>query len=250
VEFLKLEKEESVVTVILNRGKVNALSEEMVDELTDCLHELGEDSRARAILLTGREKFFSFGFDIPQFLSYSRGEFTRFLTKFTDLYTYLYLYPKPVVAALNGHTIAGGCMLATACDYRIMATGKARISLNEVTFGSSVFAGSVEMLRACAGRRNAGTILSKGLMLSAEEAVDLGLVDAKTDEEELPGIAYGVAMDYAKRQGPAFESIKRLLREPVADEMKRRERDSIHEFVNIWYSEDTWRQLQQIKIRS
>jgi len=66
------------------------------------------------VVLTGRDRFFSFGLDIPEFLSYSKPDFIRFVTKFADLYTYVFLYPKPVLAALNGHTIAGGCMLATA----------------------------------------------------------------------------------------------------------------------------------------
>ena len=85
-------------------------------------------------------------------------------------------------------------------------------------------------------------------MLSAEDALELGLIDAKSSEEDLPGIAYKVAFDFAEKQGPAYQSIKRLLREPVAEEMKRRERGSIREFVNIWYSEATWKQLQQIRI--
>jgi 3,2-trans-enoyl-CoA isomerase len=73
--------------------------------------------RIAAVILTGSGKFFSFGFDIPEFLAITKEEFTEYLANFTDLYTYLFLYSKPVIAALNGHTMAGGCMLALACDH-------------------------------------------------------------------------------------------------------------------------------------
>ena len=84
----------------LSRGKVNALNETAIDEMTGCFKELAADAGVRAIILTGTGKFFTFGFDIPEFLSYPRESFIRYLTKFTDLCTYLFLYPKPVVAAI------------------------------------------------------------------------------------------------------------------------------------------------------
>ena len=115
----------------------------VIDETAGCLQSLAADPDIRAVILTGDGSFFSFGFDIPEFLSHSKESFSSLLKRFTGLYTYLFTYPKPVVAALNGHAVAGGCMLALACDYRIMVSGKAKISSNEIAFGSSVFAGSV-----------------------------------------------------------------------------------------------------------
>jgi enoyl-CoA hydratase/carnithine racemase len=158
MEFVLVSKDDGIATVTLSRRKVNALNEAVIEELNACLKELEGAADVRGVILTGRGKFFSFGFDIPEFLSLPKESFARYLTKFTDLYRYMFLYPKPLVAALNGHTIAGGCMLATACDYRLMISGKARISLNEITFGSSVFAGSVELLRYWTGDKNAQTI--------------------------------------------------------------------------------------------
>ena len=111
---IELKKSDSIATLVLNRGKVNALNGVVVDELREHLNALEDDSQARSVILTGSGKFFSFGFDIPEFLSFTKDRFAHYLTSFTGLYTYLFLYPKPVVAALNGHTIAGGCMLALA----------------------------------------------------------------------------------------------------------------------------------------
>ena len=160
----------------------------------------------------------------------------------------MFMYPKPIVAALNGHTIAGGCMLALACDRRIMVSGKARISLNEIDFGSSVFAGSTEMLRFWVGDKNATAILYSGAMYSAEEAEMLGLIDQAVTEENLIPVALDKALELGKKYNPAFAGIKSLLRKSIVENMKSREHKSIAEFVEIWYSDHTWENLKNIKI--
>lgn len=234
---------------MLNRGKVNALNGEVVDQLRAQLKSLETDTAVKAIIITGAGKFFSFGFDIPEFLSFEKGQFVAYLENFTNLYTYLFLYPKPVVAAVNGHAMAGGCMLALACDYRVMINGNARISLNEIGFGSSVFAGSVEMLRFCVGSANASTVLYSGAMYSAPEAQRLGLVNELANEPELAFISSQAASSLGSKHPPAFASIKAMLRGSTAEEMVRREGASIRRFADIWYSEATWANLQNITIR-
>lgn len=248
MNFVRVKTNEGIATVVLNRGKVNALNGEVVDELRESFKALEVDKDLKAIILTGHGKFFSFGFDIPEFLSFSKEEFTNYLINFTDLYTYLFLYPKPVVAALNGHTIAGGCMLALACDKRVMVDGKGKISLNEIAFGSSVFAGSTEMLRFWTGSANATKVLYSGAMYSAKEALSVGLVHTVVTEQNLMVQARMNASDLSMMHLPAFTSIKSLLRKPIAEKMMKRERESIREFVDIWYSEATWKKLQNIKI--
>ncbi len=233
MEFTRVSTGEGVAEVTFSRGKVNALNEPAVEELADCFQKLAADPEAKAIIFTGQGKFFSFGFDIPEFLSYSKESFTRYLTKLTGLYTYLFTYPKPLVAALNGHTIAGGCMLALACDYRVMVAGKAKISLNEITFGSSLFAGSLRMLRFVVGEKNAQSIAYSGAMYTAEEAQQLGLVDQVASEEKLMDHAREAARRFAAKDSAAFRSIKRMLRRSAAEDMKRCEESSVREFVDI-----------------
>jgi enoyl-CoA hydratase/carnithine racemase len=244
MDFVSLTTNEGIARVALSRGKVNAINEKVVDELTDCFRALSYDPSVTAVILTGEGKFFTFGFDIPEFLSYTKEAFVRYLTKFTGLYTAIFLYPKPVVAALNGHTIAGGCMLAIACDYRIMVMGNAKISLNEINFGSSVFAGSVELMKLWLGQKQAEAVLLSGAMYSAEEALQMGLIDRITTKDDLDGEALKNAREYASQDSAAFRSIKKLLRQSTAEEMTKREKASILEFVDIWYSEKTWKGLQ------
>lgn len=250
MDFVSVSANEGIAEASLKRGKVNALNEQAVEEIGGCFQRLAVDPDIKAVIFTGDGPFFSFGFDIPEFLTYSRESFSRFLKEFTSLYTYLFTYPKPLVAALNGHAIAGGCMLALACDYRIMVSGRAKISLNEIIFGSSVFAGSVAMLKFLIGGKNAQAVLYDGTMYSAQAASQLGMIDQVSSEERLAGDAREVARRLAAKNAAAFRSIKGLLREPVADEMTKKEPQSVREFVEIWYSENTWKNLQGIRIHS
>lgn len=239
----------TLAEITLERGKVNALNEAVVDELAQCFLRLADDPSVRSIVFTASGKFFSFGFDIPGFLDHSKEAFLAYLRKFAMLYRNLFAYPKPIVAALNGHAVAGGCMLALACDARLMAAGKTKIALNEIGFGSSLFAGSVEMLRYCVGNRNAERIACSGTMFAPEEALSLGLVDRVVDQAELLLAARALARDYGTKDPAAFRSVKTLLRAPVLDEMARREDASLREFVEIWYSDATRQQLRKIEIR-
>lgn len=250
MEFLQTKKENGVATVTLQRDKVNPLNEDFIDQLQQCFENLESDKEVKVVVLTGHGKFFSFGFDIPGFMEHSKEDFKKYLVKFTNFYSYLFLFPKPVIAALNGHTIAGGCMIASACDYKIMVDGKAKISLNEITFGSTVFAGSVEMLKYAVGTKHAEEFLYTGKMYSAEEALKINLVDEIITEEYFYEHVRNVAAEFLKKDSSAFYSIKKLLRKSVYDKMILMEKKSIDEFIEIWYSPETREKLNQIKIHS
>jgi Delta3-Delta2-enoyl-CoA isomerase len=250
MNFVRISRQNGIATVTLARGKVNALNEAVIEELDDTLQVLESEKDVRAIIITGQGKFFSFGFDVQEFMNYAREDFARYLKKFSDLITCLFIFPKPVVAALNGHTIAGGCMMAVACDSRIMVAGKAKISLNEITFGSSVLASTVEMLTNAMGAKNAEYILKTGAMFSAQEAAGLGLVEAVASEADLPEAARARAWELGQKDPAAFASIKKLFRLPRVENLRRQEADSIREFVDIWYSESTREQLRGIIIHS
>lgn len=249
MSLTELTTRDSITTLCLTRGKVNALNEEMVDHLVEQFRRLKDDPGTRAVILTGQGSFFSFGLDVPELYSYSPEDFTRFLTKFTGLYLDIFEFPKPVVAAINGHAVAGGFMIATPCDYRVMATGKAKISLNEVTFGSSVFAGSIEILRCVTGHRSAEKIAFSGKMYSADEAQALGLVDEGAEPEAVLARAQAIAAEKGARDTVAYAAIKKLLRDPVAEQIRRTEAASIRRFVEIWYSPSTREQTKGIVIR-
>lgn len=250
MKYLKISHIDSIATITLNRGKVNALNEPMVEELASAFTSLETDPAVQAVIITGgQSKFFSFGFDIPEFLHYSQADFTSYLHKFTSLYAQIFLFSKPVIAALNGHTMAGGAMLAAACDSRIMIDTRAKIALNEITFGATVLAGATEMLVQAVGNKNAQDILYTGQMYSPEAAQQIGLVDSIASAATLQQDAQAKAESMS--QSPAaFRSIKSLLRGPTAARIAQRETQSIQAFVKIWYSPSTQAQLAKITIQA
>jgi Delta3-Delta2-enoyl-CoA isomerase len=249
MDFVRVSTESGIATVAIDRPKVNAINEQVVSELRDVFLELAVDERVRAVILTGRGSFFSFGFDIPGFMDYPREEFHRFILSFSDLVQRIFVFPKPVIAALNGHAVAGGCVLAIACDRRVMVTGKAKIALNELTLGASVFTSIAEILKYTVGPGKAQMLLYTGKMNSAEEALALGLVDKVVSAEEMNDAALAAAQELAGWDVLAFGSVKRLLRKEALDRIESHEKGSVSDFVDIWYSENTWEKLKKIEIR-
>ncbi len=249
MEYVQLSIDDGIATVAINRPKVNAINERVVSELTDVFGELALDTQVKAVILTGRGSFFSFGFDIPRFMDYPREAFHRFIMSFSDLVQRIFVFPKPVIAALNGHTVAGGCVLAIACDRRVMVGGKAKIALNELTLGASVFTSIAEILKYTVGSRRAQLLLYTGKMNSAEEALALGLVDKVVSAEDLDGAALGSARELAGWDVFAFGSVKRLLRKEALERIENHEKGSVSDFVDIWYSQNTRDKLRKIEIR-
>ncbi|HOD65390.1 MAG TPA: enoyl-CoA hydratase/isomerase family protein [candidate division Zixibacteria bacterium] len=252
----------SLAVVTLQRGKVNAVNGDLVDRLRAAFRDLEADPAIRSVILTGRGSFFSFGLDVPELYDLPPDDFAAFLRNFTDLCRGLFLFPKPLVAAINGHAIAGGCILATACDRRVMATGKPRISLNELTFGSTVFQTAVELMRYWIGSRHAEEVLFGGRMYTAEEARAIGLVDLAAAPErpgpsvgnrsaasEFEAVAFGEAARLGEISPDAFAQAKSMLRRPVIDLIVAREEATIKRFVEIWYTPEIRASLRRITIR-
>ena len=241
--------DERIATITLNRPKVNALNEPLIDELREAFDGAENNGDINSVVLTGEGSFFSFGFDVPGFMSYPKDSFERYVLSYSELIKNIFMFPKPVIAAVNGHAVAGGCVLALACDYRIMVTGKAKISLNEMTFGSTLFSSVVETLRYAVGSKKSEQIIYSGKMFSADEALSMGLVDKTASEEDFISIVEETAQDYSRRDMPAFNSIKKLLKLETLKKIDREEKDSISEFVDIWYSESMRGNLKKIEIR-
>ncbi len=249
MSLIDVKSGEKIATITLNRPKVNALNEALIDELRAAFDNIENDESVNAVILTGKGSFFSFGFDVPEFMTYPKDSFERYVLSYSELLKKIFMFPKPVIAALNGHTVAGGCVLALACDFRIMISGKAKIAMNEITFGSTLFTSAVEMLRYAAGSKNSQDIVYSGKMLSAEEAYSLGLVDKSVEEDEFVSIVAKTGQYFAAKDLVAFNSIKKLLKLGTLKKIEKEEKDTVSEFVDIWYSESMRENLKKIEIR-
>lgn len=249
MSYIDLNIAEEIATITIHRPPVNALNDQVVEELSGVLDIVESPETIRSIVFTGKGSFFSFGFDVPGFMSYTRDDFEQYLLRYSNLIKRIFIFPKPVIAALNGHTVAAGTVLALACDHRIMQSGKAKIALNEMTFGSTVFSSVTEPLKYAVGQKRAEQILYSGQMYSAGDALSLGLVDMITAEDEFEKAVSECAGDFALKDTASFASVKRMLRHETLNNIEKVENETISEFVDIWYSESTRKNLEKIEIR-
>lgn len=243
----KYDNKTAIIT--LNRPKVNALNERVVTELQAAFQNARSNDYINAVVLTGEGSFFSFGFDVPEFMSYPKSSFESHVINFSKLVKEIFMFPKPVIAAINGHSVAGGAVLALACDYRLMVSQKAKIALNEMTFGSSLFSSVTEPLQYAVGQRKSEEIIYSGKMYSGDEALSMGLIDKLVNEDQFLEAVSELTQDFAAKDITAFASIKKMLKQETLNRIENRERETISEFIDIWYSKSTREQLAKIEIR-
>ena len=145
----------------MRAGKANAIGTAFLDRLSAQLDAV-ESSGASALVLTGEGTAFSAGLDLPEVAGLDRARLERFIRRFSEVMLRVFTLPVPVVAAINGHAIAGGCVLAMQADVRLAAAGDYRIGLNEVQIGLGLPAVVVETLRAQVSPASLGPVALEG----------------------------------------------------------------------------------------
>lgn len=171
--------------ITLNRPKSNSLNREMVTELADMLINIENDSNIGGVMITGKENFFSAGLDLIELYSYNEEEARNFWYIFLNFIASITAFRKPIVSAINGHSPAGGCVIALACDARVMAEGKYIIGLNEVPVGIIVPNSIFNLYSFWLGKANATRSLLEGKLFNPDEALAVGLVDEIVKQESI-----------------------------------------------------------------
>jgi enoyl-CoA hydratase len=206
-EFLLLETREAVGLITLNRPKVfNALSDGLTRELTQALDLLEADDAIGAIVLTGNEKAFAAGADIKEMKN--RGFVDVYLSDFiTTSWERITRCRKPIIAAVAGYALGGGCELALMCDF-ILAAETARFGQPEITIGILPGAGATQRLPRFVGKSKAMDMVLTGRMIDAEEAERMGLVARVIPAEKLIEEAVATAQHIASLSRPAVYMAK------------------------------------------
>lgn len=220
-----------IATVRLAHGKVHAMDVELCRAIEAEFAGL-DTADVRAVVLTGGGRAFSAGVDLKRVVDGGAGYVAEFLPALTRAFRAVFDLGKPVVAAVNGHAIAGGCVLAAACDHRVMATGSGTIGVPELYVGVPFPAAAFEIMRYAAGPAGARRAILGGVNHPAAEALAHGLVDEIAPPEELPGRARTAAERLATAiPADAF----RFTKEQLHRETNRRiaEADGA-EVVRLW----------------
>lgn len=252
-ELIQVVQHGDVRELRMSRAPVNAFNDALCAALLGALQAAFDDEVA-GVLLSGNERVFSAGLDVPHLLSHGqdrsalRGSWSAFFSVAGALAG----APMPVAAALTGHAPAGGCALALCCDYRVMArsTDPARplqIGLNEVQVGLAVPDGIQHLMRRVVGVHRAERLLVAGAMLTAEQAEAIGLVDALADDAAAT-VAQALRWLQAMAQLPRAPQRKtrRIARADVGAALDGVDLD---EFIDGWYQPDAQAALQAMVAR-
>jgi methylglutaconyl-CoA hydratase len=221
-ETLTLAQEASVATITLNRpDKRNAISTQMIEELLAALNEI-EATQARAVIITGAGNAFCSGMDLDGLRGLAQQSPAKNMEdsqRMAKMFRRLWSYPRPLIAAVNGAAIAGGCGIATLCDFTL-AVPEAKFGYTEVRIGFIPAIVSVFLVRQI-GDKRARDLLLTGRILSAEEAKQIGLVTHIVEPNLLVTTARMLAASLVESSPTSIERTKRLLCDSAAEEVDR-----------------------------
>jgi enoyl-CoA hydratase len=213
-KYLNITKEDHIAIVKINRPPVNALNTEVVLEIEQLFEELVKDDELRAIILTGEGKAFVAGADISEMKEFDpihAREFAqnghRALNKVENL-------NKPVIAAINGYALGGGCEIALACDFRIMADS-AKIGQPEVNLGIIPGFGGTQRLSRLCGTGIAKELIYTGDAIDANEALRIGLVNKVVPLDKLLETAKEIAYKIASKGPRAIRTSKAIINQGI-----------------------------------
>ena len=225
--------------ITLNRGKSNSLNREMVTELSDMLHNIENYENIGGVIITGRENFFSAGLDLIELYHYNEEEAKSFWNLFLNFSAKITAFKKPLVAAINGHSPAGGCVIALACDARVMAEGKYIIGLNEVPVGIIVPNSIFSLYSFWLGQANAYRNLLEGKLFSPEEALAVGLVDDVVKPESIMTAAERKVRKYMAFEANTWQQSKLNLRKDIIAATSADQTKDLELMLKQWWSPAT-----------
>jgi enoyl-CoA hydratase/carnithine racemase len=210
-DTLGLEREEAFAVITLNRPPANAISEQLVRDLAAALTSVEHDDSVRAVIITGAgDRIFCAGADLGS--AFASGDMADFIRFGNGVLRRIERFPKPVIAAMNGHALGGGCEIAMSCHLRLLKEG-ARMGQTETNLGIIPGFGGTQRMPRLIGRAKALEFMLLGTQVPAAECLALGLVNRLTKEGETLADAKALARQIAKRPPVAT----RLLIEAVDD---------------------------------
>jgi enoyl-CoA hydratase len=235
---------EDVAVLQLAGGKANAMTPELLETIERMIDGF-ERSPAAAAVLIGHERSFSAGLALTHIIDLDIVELRRFIELFSRVMTRVFACPKPIVAAINGHAIAGGCVLALMCDWRIAADDPAlRIGLNETQLGIGLPTIVLEGLRAAVPPASIVPIAIEGALFGPIQAHALGLVHALVPADELIAHATAKASALASLPPVAVAQVKRGLRAASLDLVARTSEQDIARWLETWFSPEAQARLR------
>jgi enoyl-CoA hydratase len=235
---LTLSRRGYTAILTLSRSPANALNHTLLTELQKQLAQLCADAEVRALVLTGEGRFFSAGLDLHEVFDYPPALAQAFTRTFDDVFTLLFSLELPVVAAINGHAIAGGAVLAATADFRLMSDGDAKLGLSEIKVGVPFPTSALEPVRFAWAGPHLAELLYRGSSYGPRHALSYRLIDEVVPAAELLERALALAAELGSRPKVAFASTKRALRREALCRMAAARAGGDDPLWTLWRTEE------------
>lgn len=245
-KFINVQTNDHISYLGLDRGKSNAMHLEMILELTAELEKAKDNPTVEAIILHGKEGFFSSGLDLITLYQYDEAQINTLWDAFIDLIHTLAAFPKPAIASITGHAPAGGCVLTICCDYRIMAEGDFIIGLNEVPIGLIVPSSIFDLYSLWLGQAQAYRSLLDGTLFSPTEGLQNGLIDDLVPADRIQTAAARKAKSWIQFERHAWGTTKLNIRRNLLQRIKENKTEAIQQIVTQWWKPSTRQILKTI----
>ena len=244
-QSVTLTREGPIGVLRMEREHGNAINDALVESLVATLAEAESDPEIRGVLLTAGGKIFSPGLDLQELVLLDREAMERFMRRFSAAVLTLYTFPKPVVATLHGHALAGGCVLALCADWRVLRRG-AVTGLNEVKVGVPLPFGVALIVRDAVPKNKLTEVALLGRNYTDEAALAAGLADELADAAGVEAAARARIEEFVAKDAFAFAVTKRYLRSPVVERIRANNRLLIPEWLDGWFSPGTTARIAAI----
>jgi enoyl-CoA hydratase len=235
---------DGITTLRLSHGKASALDIELLDGLALALAEANASS-ARAVILTGTGSIFSAGVDLFRLVEGGTEYAERFVPALSRTLLDLFAFPKPLIVAVNGHAIAGGCIFTLAGDYRLMAAGNARIGMPELLVGVPFPPTVLEAVRFAVPPQHLQMLIYTGRTVVAEDALRYGLIDEVTEPASLIARAEEMARHFAGLPERSFALAKYQLRDRAINRGKHYANELDPDMIEQWSDAATHARIRE-----
>ncbi len=236
---VQVEIKDGIGTIRLAGPRGNAMSQALVSDLSTALRTVGGEPSVKAILLaSAHPKLFCPGLDLVALSDVTRADMSAFMLDFSALLTDLFALKKPVIAAVNGAAVAGGCLLALTADWRIAKRG-APMGLNEVKVGVPLPWSAVMLLKTASPAFAQAAVALLGRNFEGDAAKAAGLAHEIAEPDVFEGVVAERLAEFAEKDAYAFGVTKGYLRGAAVASMRDREAPLLEEFLDGWFSEGT-----------
>jgi enoyl-CoA hydratase/carnithine racemase len=237
-ELVRVEVEDRVATIRLDRPPMNAINSVVQEELRAAARQVTEDESVRAVIVYGGEKVFAAGADVKEFAGQDHAFMVRDAARVMSSIDSIARIPKPVIAAVTGYALGGGCELALAADFRISADN-ARFGQPEILLGIIPGMGGTQRLPRLVGPAKAKDLIFTGRFVDAQEALEIGLVDAVVPPADVYSAARAMAEKFAKGPALALAAAKAAIDSGLDGDLTSGLRLESHLFASVFATEDS-----------